>query len=172
MISLTRALCCRLNWGIYTAICLVKSVKTKLIVYISWSNGQNLKDETLFVIKCNNIFNCRFPMKFHSCREWLKPCFICTEQKYICITFTRRTPKIQNECVHRYTPSQKLSCHHLWHLFLETFKKKIFLLLRVRLLYLFFIFDHSQRLNSFFTSLSICERGCLTHVSYGEDWMH
>ncbi len=47
MIVLTRATSCSLNWGVYTVICRAssKSVKTAIIVWISWKKGHNLKDE-------------------------------------------------------------------------------------------------------------------------------
>ncbi len=52
-----RALCCHLNWDVYTAICYVtsKTVKLAFIVWICWKNAHNLKDKTLFLIKINNI---------------------------------------------------------------------------------------------------------------------
>ncbi len=58
MIALTCALCSCSNWGIYTAICgtTSKSVKMAFIVWISWINGHNLKNETLFLIKSNKIY--------------------------------------------------------------------------------------------------------------------
>ncbi len=52
MITLTHALQCCLNWGVSTVICsATMTVKTAFIIWISWKNGHNLKDETLFLIK-------------------------------------------------------------------------------------------------------------------------
>ncbi len=51
MIEFTRAPRCRLNWGLATS----KSAKTAFIAWISQKYEQNLKDETLFLIKSNNI---------------------------------------------------------------------------------------------------------------------
>ncbi len=74
-IVLTRATCCSLNWGVYTVICWAssKSVKTTIIVWISWKKDIIWKMRLCFLSKVITYKTVRFQWNFtravvqHSC---------------------------------------------------------------------------------------------------------
>ncbi len=85
MITLTHALQCCLNWGVSTVICsATMTVKTAFIIWISWKNGHNLKDETLFLIKSilKYIYKTGSFQWSSTLMKWLKQFCICPVHVY------------------------------------------------------------------------------------------